>query len=63
MTIYDLADDIGETRNLAAEQPERVAQMQALPETLIIQGRSTPGPRQRNDVQVRRYPPGTGKTS
>jgi arylsulfatase A-like enzyme len=53
--IYDLANDIGETRNLAAKQPERVAQMQALLEKLIVQGRSTPGPEQRNDVKVRRY--------
>ena len=59
--LYHLADDMGETRNLAAEQPERVAQMQALLETVIIQGRSTPGSRQRNDVEVRRYPPGTAE--
>ncbi len=59
--LYHLADDIGETRNLAAEQPERVAQMQALLETVIIQGRSTPGPNQSNDVDVRRYPPKPAK--
>jgi arylsulfatase A-like enzyme len=53
--IYDLANDIGETKNLAAKQPERVAQMQALIEKLIVQGRSTPGPEQKNDVKVRRY--------
>jgi arylsulfatase A-like enzyme len=55
--LYHLADDISETRNLAEEQPERVAQMQALLESLIIRGRSTPGPNQSNDVEVRRYPP------
>jgi arylsulfatase A-like enzyme len=55
--LYDLADDIGETKNLAAQEPERVAQMQALLESLIVRGRSTPGPEQKNDIKVRRYPP------
>ena len=55
--LYDLANDSGETRNVAAEQPERAAQMQALLEKLIVQGRSTPGPEQKNDVKVRRYLP------
>ncbi len=54
--LYHLADDLGETKNLAAEQPQRVAQMRALLEKLIIDGRSTPGEKQRNDVAVRRYP-------
>ena len=54
--LYNLADDLGETRNLAAEQPERVTQMKALLEKLITDGRSTPGAPQKNDVEVRRYP-------
>jgi arylsulfatase A-like enzyme len=54
--LYDLAGDIGETKNLAAAQPDRVAQMQALLEKLITNGRSTPGAPQKNDVQVKRYP-------
>jgi arylsulfatase A-like enzyme len=54
--LYDLTRDLGETRNLAAEQPERVAEMQALLEQLITDGRSTPGTPQKNDVKVRRYP-------
>ncbi len=54
--LYNLADDVGETRNLASEQPERLAQMKTLLETLVTRGRSTLGPRQNNDVQVRRYP-------
>ena len=49
-------DDLGETQNLAAAQPERVAQMQALLEKLITDGRSTPGAPQKNDVEVKRYP-------
>ena len=54
--LYDLATDLAETRNLAAEQPERLKSMQALLETTITAGRSTPGPPQRNDVKVRRHP-------
>jgi len=55
--LYNLADDIGEQRNLAAQEPGRVAEMKALLEKIIREGRSTPGPRQRNDVPVRRFPP------
>ncbi|MCC6355494.1 MAG: arylsulfatase [Verrucomicrobiae bacterium] len=54
--LYDLADDIGETKNLAAAMPEKVAEMQALLEKLIIDGRSTVGAKQGNDVEVVRYP-------
>ena len=54
--LYNLDDDLGETKNLAAAQPERVAQMQALLEKLITDGRSTPGAPQKNDVEVKRYP-------
>ena len=45
--LYNLADDIGETKNLAAEQPARVAEMKALLERLITDGRSTPAHRRR----------------
>ena len=54
--LYNLADDLGETKNLAAEQPERVAEMKTLLERLIKNGRSTPGAPQPNDVTVRRFP-------
>jgi arylsulfatase A len=54
--LYNLADDLGETKNLAAEKPELVAEMRALLEELIVAGRSTPGPKQKNDIVVRRYP-------
>jgi arylsulfatase A-like enzyme len=54
--LYQLADDIGETRNLAADQPELVAEMRATLEKLIRDGRSTPGARQQNDVEVVRHP-------
>lgn len=54
--LYNLAEDVGETKNLAAEQPDRVARMRALMEKLIADGRSTPGAPQKNDVEVRRFP-------
>ncbi len=54
--LFNVGDDLGETKNLAAEQPARVAEMQALLERLIADGRSTPGTPQKNDVAVRRYP-------
>lgn len=53
--LYDLSSDLGETRNRAAAQPERLAEMLALLEELITNGRSTPGTPQKNDVKVRRY--------
>jgi len=53
--VYYLAEDLVETKNLAAEQPERVAQMQALLEKLVTDGRSTPGAIQANDVEVKRF--------
>ena len=54
--LYNLADDLGEANNLAAAMPEKVAEMKALLEKLIIAGRSTPGAVQKNDVEVVRYP-------
>ena len=56
LQLYNLSDDLAETKNLAAAQPERVAQLQALLETLIANGRSNRGPPQQNDVDVRRFP-------
>jgi arylsulfatase A-like enzyme len=54
--LYNLADDLGESKNLAAALPEKVAEMKTLLEQLITAGRSTPGAPQRNDVEVKRYP-------
>jgi arylsulfatase A-like enzyme len=54
--LYNLDDDIGEAKNLAAQKPELVAEMSALMEQLIVQGRSTPGEKQKNDMTVIRYP-------
>jgi hypothetical protein len=54
--LYNLDEDIGETKNLAASMPEKVAAMRALLDELINDGRSTPGPKQPNDVEVIRFP-------
>ena len=54
--LYDLADDLAESKNLAAAMPEKVAEMKRLLEMLITEGRSTPGASQKNDVEVVRYP-------
>ena len=54
--LYDLKVDLGESKNFAATMPEKVAEMKALLEKLINDGRSTPGVKQKNDVEVVRYP-------
>ena len=55
LELYDLASDLSERRNTAAEHPERVSAMQKQLEQLIVRGRSTPGKPQKNDVRVKRY--------
>lgn len=50
--LYNLADDIAESRNLYAENPQRVAELTDLMGSIVSRGRSTPGPTQRNDVPV-----------
>ena len=59
--LFNLKDDIGETKNLAAENPERVKKMLALFEKQIAQGRSTPGPKLKNDVPTVNPFPGVPK--
>jgi arylsulfatase A-like enzyme len=54
-SLFFLDEDLGEEHDLAALQPEQQTKMKALFEALIEQGRSTPGPRQSNDVPVVRY--------
>ena len=50
--LYDLATDIGETRNVQAEHPEVVARLRALLEKYAADGRSTPGAPQPNTGAV-----------
>jgi arylsulfatase A-like enzyme len=54
--LYNLESDLGEKKNVAAENAAVVSELRALLEKVIVQGRSTPGPAQKNDVRVRRYP-------
>jgi hypothetical protein len=54
--LYDLATDLGEQKNLAAQEPERVAAMTAAYQKIVAEGRSTNGPKQANDIVVRAYP-------
>ena len=51
--LYNLAEDLGETKDLAAQYPQRVAELRALMAKLVADGRNTPGTPQKNDVEVR----------
>ena len=55
--LYDLANDLAEQNNLAASSPEMVDTMKRTLEQMISRGRSTPGPAQKNDVEVIRHNP------
>ncbi len=50
--LYDLAADLGETKNLQAEKPDEVTRLTKMLEELIANGRSTPGAVQANDAKV-----------
>jgi len=50
--LYDTAQDLGEQKNLAAEHPEIVRRLTERLERIVADGRSTPGPRQKDDVSV-----------
>ena len=54
--LYNLADDIGEERNLQDQHPEVVDRLTALLERYVDDGRSTPGSRQSNtgEVEIRK---------
>jgi len=50
--LYNLARDPGERRNLQAEHPEIIERLTGLLERYVAEGRSTPGKRLKNDVDV-----------
>jgi hypothetical protein len=50
--LYDMHADPGETCNVHAERPDTVGNLVALLKKQVADGRSTPGPRQGNDVPV-----------
>ena len=56
MQLYDLADDIGEKRNVQAEHPEIVERLTKLLEKYVADGRSTPGAPQQNTTPVNIHP-------
>jgi len=50
--LYDLEADLAETRNVAAEHPDKVAALEDQLRTWVAEGRSTMGPRRPNAVPV-----------
>lgn len=50
--LYDLSNDIGETKNVQADHPEVVARLTRLLEQQIADGRSTSGAKQTNDARI-----------
>jgi arylsulfatase A len=53
--LYNLEHDPGETNNLSGSMPDHVSEMRTLMEKIITDGRSNPGAKQENDVDVVRY--------
>jgi arylsulfatase A-like enzyme len=51
--LYNLADDIGETKDLAEQHPEVVERLTENLRSVVDRGRSRPGPAASNDAQVR----------
>ena len=59
--LFDMERDLHEDHNLAAEHPEKVAELVALLQSQIDNGRSTPGPSQKNgqdDISIHQRVPG-----
>ena len=50
--LYNLEEDLGETKNLYGEKADVVAELTALMAKIVGEGRSTPGTAQENDVPV-----------
>lgn len=53
--LYNLDEDLAEKHDLVAAEPGRVAEMQALLQRIVFDGRSTPGPKQPNDGKLKRF--------
>jgi arylsulfatase A-like enzyme len=58
--LYDLDADLGETTDLAAQHPDEVKRLSAMLQKIVDDGRSTPGPPQKNDVPVKHLPEAEG---
>jgi hypothetical protein len=50
--LFHLGEDLAEQHNRADSEPARVQSLTALLEQLVANGRSTPGPKQSNSVDV-----------
>ena len=50
--LYDLQDDLGEKKNVAADNPKIVERLTEIMKQQIANGRSTPGAPQKNDVPI-----------
>jgi len=50
--LYNLQSDLGETQDLAAANPHVVERLTRLMQSYIDRGRSTPGPAQKNAVNL-----------
>ena len=50
--LYNMTEDRKESKNLIDEKAEKAAEMLALLEKSIADGRTTPGPKQANDAEV-----------
>ena len=51
--LYNLADDLAETTDVARQRPDVVEQLTRQLQTIVTNGRSRPGPPQANDTEVR----------
>jgi hypothetical protein len=52
LQLFHLIDDPGERQNVGDANPDVVTRLTKLLEQFVEDGRSTPGPRQRNAVEV-----------
>ena len=50
--LIDLRSDLGEQHNLAESNPEKVDELRSLLQQQVNEGRTTPGGRQTNDVEI-----------
>jgi len=51
--LYDMTEDLGEQKNLAADIPERVKALKDLLENQVEDERTTPGAKQANDAKIK----------
>lgn len=50
--LFNLAKDPTQKNNRYEHEPEKVKELSALMERYVLEGRSTPGPKQKNDVKI-----------